>query len=220
MVADDQNPLVRAMARFAAGDDAALGDVYDLASPKVFTFLLRMSRDRSLAEDLTQETFLRIHRARGLYRVGAEVLPWAYTIARRLFLDAMRVRRTEGHTTTSGSVDKNGEEQPEIGPEVRAQGPSAEELLADAELRRAVDDALSKIPESQASAFRLLKGEGLSVAEVALVMGTTKGAVKLRAHRAYQALRDLLGGRFLGLRMEAPVASVSAKSAHKGRERR
>ena len=97
MATEDQSPLERAMTRFAGGEDGALGDVYDLASPAVFTFLLRMCRDRSLAEDLTQETFLRIHRARGLYRVGAAVLPWAYTIARRLFLDAVRARRIEGN---------------------------------------------------------------------------------------------------------------------------
>ena len=196
------------MARFAAGEDAALGDVYDLASPQVFTFLLRMCRDRSLAEDLTQETFLRIHRARGLYRVGAAVLPWAYTIARHLFLDVVRTRRTEAKATTmaatkvatmtTGSAYNTREDRSEVLRESRAPGPSAEDLLADAELSRAVDEALAKIPENQASAFRLLKGEGLSVAEVASVLGTTKGAVKLRAHRAYQALRDLLGGHLSG----------------------
>ena len=62
-------------------------------------------------------------------------------------------------------------------------------------VERGVDDALAQIPEAQASAFRLLKGEGLSIAEVAAVMGTSKGAVKLRAHRAYVALRGLLGKR-------------------------
>src|ERR1700690_3760675 len=93
--ADHLSPLDRAMARFAAGEDAELGDVYDLGAPAVFTFLMKLCRERPLAEDLTQETFLRIHRARGLYRTGAAVLPWAYTIARRLFLDSVRSRRSE-----------------------------------------------------------------------------------------------------------------------------
>ena len=75
MVTEEQTPLERAMARFAGGEDAALGEVYDLASPRVFSFLLRLCGERTLAEDLTQETFLRIHRARGLYRVGAAVMP-------------------------------------------------------------------------------------------------------------------------------------------------
>jgi len=194
MIVNSRLPLERAMDRFAAGDDAALGEVYDLAAPAVLTFLLGLCRDRALAQDLTHETFLRIHRARGLYRPGAAVLPWAYTIARRLFLDDVRSRR-------ASKVVANGP-APEAGdgggadhawmPEVAAAGPSPEELLADQELSQVLDAALQRIPEAQASAFRLLKGEGLSVAEVATILGTTKGAVKLRAHRAYEALRALL----------------------------
>jgi RNA polymerase sigma-70 factor (ECF subfamily) len=193
-------PLERAMDRFASGDDAALGDVYDLAAPAVFSFLKGLCRDRQQAEDLTQETFLRIHRARGLFRVGSPVLPWAYTIARRLFLDEVRARRSEKTIPQgAGASAGRGGGAPDLGEAARALetaagGPTAEELLADRELSRILDEALAKLPETQASAFRLLKGEGLSVAEVAGIMGTTKGAVKLRAHRAYEALRGLMRG--------------------------
>ena len=186
--------LDRAMARFAAGEDAALAEVYDLGAPAVLTFLLHLARDRSLAEDLTQETFLRIHRARGLYRSGAPVLPWAYTIARRLFLDGVRSRRSE----VRQNFDHDSEAEPFAPHEGAGESPSAEDLLADAELAQAVDEALAQIPEAQASAFRLLKGEGLSIAEVAAIMGTSKGSVKLRAHRAYLSLRALLGKRVFG----------------------
>jgi len=183
--------LEQAMDRFAAGDDGALGDVYDLAAPSVMSFLMGLTRDRQLAEDLTQETFLRIHRARGLFHPGAPVLPWAYTIARRLFLDDVRTRRA-GRLVSSAPAPgaRDGDEAPAL--DVAAGGPTAEELFADKELSQALERALQKLPESQASAFRLLKGEGLSVAEVAAIMGTTKGAVKLRAHRAYEALRGFL----------------------------
>jgi len=189
--------LEQAMDRFAAGDDGALGDVYDLAAPSVMTFLMGLTRDRQLAEDLTQETFLRIHRARGLFHPGAPVLPWAYTIARRLFLDDVRARRA-GRVVSAGPplAARDGEDAPAL--DVAARGPTAEDLFADKELSQALDQALQKLPESQASAFRLLKGEGLSVAEVADIMGTTKGAVKLRAHRAYEALRSFLRPDFRG----------------------
>ena len=191
---EGDSPLDLAMARFAAGEDAALAEVYDLGAPAVYTFLLRLGRDRSLAEDLTQETFLRIHRARGLYRPGAPVLPWAYTIARRLFLDSVRSRRSE----LQQNFDHDSEAEPFGLHDGGAESPSAEDLLADAELAQAVDEALAQIPEAQASAFRLLKGEGLSIAEVAAIMGTSKGSVKLRAHRAYLSLRALLGKRVFG----------------------
>jgi len=184
-----ESPLDRAMARFAAGEDAALAEVYDLGAPAVLTFLLHLGGDRALAEDLTQETFLRIHRARGLYRLGAPVLPWAYTIARRLFIDSVRSRQ---HEAGSVALDVETTAPSHLG---AAALPSPEDLLADGELAQAVDEALAKLPEAQASTFRLLKGEGLSVAEVAAVMGTSKGAVKVRAHRAYLALRALLGAR-------------------------
>jgi RNA polymerase sigma-70 factor, ECF subfamily len=199
MTEGEPAPLERAMSRFAAGEDAALGDVYDLASPAVFTFLLRICRDRSMAEDLTQETFLRIHRARGLYRAGAAVMPWAYTIARRLFLDAVRVRRSGmAPSMKTGSGEAGTDTGNATVRELATTGPSAEDLLSNQELSRAVDDALARIPENQAAAFRLLKGEGLSVAETAVIMGTTRGAVKLRAHRAYEALRRILGGHLSG----------------------
>lgn len=193
-VGSSRPPLEQAMDRFAAGDNAALGDVYDLAAPAVLTFLMGLCRDRPLAEDLTQETFLRIHRARGLFHPGAAVLPWAYTIARRLFLDDVRSRKASKVVPVgplAGTADGEGGD-PAWAPQVATTGPSPEDLFADQELSRTLDAALERIPEAQASAFRLLKGEGLSVAEVASIMGTTKGAVKLRAHRAYEALRSLL----------------------------
>ena len=191
------------MERFAAGDDAALAEVYDLGSPAVFSFLMGLCRDRQLAEDLTQETFLRIHRARGLFRAGSPVLPWAYTIARRLFLDQVRARRAEKIVSPDAPGDDGGEARDGVA-ETAATAPSAEELFADRELSAALETALQRLPEAQASAFRLLKGEGLSVAEVAGILGTTKGAVKLRAHRAYEALRGLLRGD-LATRKGAPA---------------
>ena len=185
-------PLEHAMERFAGGEDAALAEVYDLGSPAVFNFLMGLCRDRQLAEDLTQETFLRIHRARGLFRVGSPVLPWAYTIARRLFLDQVRARRAEKIISPDPHAD--GQVPGDGLADAAASAPSAEDLFADRELSLALETALGHLPEAQASAFRLLKGEGLSVAEVAGILGTTKGAVKLRAHRAYEALRLLLRG--------------------------
>lgn len=183
-------PLEDAMTRYAAGEDAALGTVYDLLAPQLFGFLVRLSRDRALAEDLCHETFLRIHRARSMYRPGADVTPWALSIARRLFLDSIRSRRREAHSLDGPGPDGERRSDPGIvSPEAAADDQMSAHALA-----REVERVLAKIPESQATAFRLLKQEGLSVAEAAEVLGTTETSVKLRAHRAYEALRDALGG--------------------------
>ncbi len=181
--------LEQAMARYAHGDDGALGVIYDLAAPPLFAFLARLARDRSLAEDLTHETFLRIHGARGSYRDGARVLPWMYTIGRRLFLDAVRSRRREGPSLDAPGTD--GERRSDPG--IAAEAPGADELLVAQRLGERIEELLSELPENQATAFRLLKQEHLSIAEAAMVLGTTETSVKLRAHRAYETLRRRLG---------------------------
>ena len=63
------------MDRYARGDDAAFGEVYDKLAPRLYGFLLRHTRDRAKAEDVVQQTMLQIHRARGRFLPGAEVTP-------------------------------------------------------------------------------------------------------------------------------------------------
>ncbi|MFO0660460.1 MAG: RNA polymerase sigma factor [Polyangiaceae bacterium] len=183
-----ERSLEAAMTRFAAGDDSAFGEVYDLASGPLFGFLTRLTRNPTLAEDLCHETFLRIHRARAAYRPGASVLPWAYTIARRLFLDSARSDKQRGR-----SLDDPQQNERPRDPGIPAKDAPADEQLEAARMLATVERALAGLPENQSTAFRLLKQEGLSVSEAAAVLGTTETAVKLRAHRAYEAIREALG---------------------------
>ncbi len=184
------------MGRFAAGDDAALAQVYDLAAPALFAFLMRLTRDRSRAEDLTHDVFVKLHHARHLYRPGAEVLPWAYTIARNLFLDSTRSGRRE---VLASNDDERPSDPGRVAPDV-----PADELLAASQLADHIEKTLATLPEAQATAFRLIKQENLSIAEAAAVLGTTEAAVKLRAHRAYEALRRALGDTW-----DAPARTTS-----------
>jgi RNA polymerase sigma-70 factor, ECF subfamily len=209
-MANAPGALEEAMGRYAAGDDAAFGRVYDLASGPLFAFLVRLCRDRALAEDLTHETFLRIHRARGLYRPGAAVLPWAYSIGRRLFLDSLRSRRREAHSLDEGW--QGGDRERPSDPGVPAPDAGADEEVEARRLAERIEQALGEMPETQSTAFRLLKQQGLSVNEAAAVLGTTEMTVKLRAHRAYESLRKRLGvvlGRDPG---QAGGASTKAES--------
>ncbi len=79
-----------AMDRYACGDDAAFDELYDLLAPRLNVFLCRRVRDEALAEDLVQQTFLQMHAARRHFSQGAEVMPWAFAIARRLLIDSVR----------------------------------------------------------------------------------------------------------------------------------
>jgi RNA polymerase sigma-70 factor (ECF subfamily) len=169
------------MARYAAGDDAAFAVVYDELAPRLYGFLLRQTSDMARAEDLVQQTFLQMHRARGSFLAGAEVLPWAFAIARRLLIDGYRRGRRE---VLDG--DDARDEPP-------ASGPTADDLVQAQQLADRIKRELARLPEAQRVAFELVKQEGLSLAEAAQVLGTTVAAVKLRAHRAYEALRGVLG---------------------------
>lgn len=183
-----RTPADAAMERYAAGDDAAFGLVYDALAPRLYGYLLRQTHDRDRAEDLLQQTLLHIHRARDRFIPGADVMPWAFAIARRLVVDSVRRGRREVLTAT-GETD------------VPAAIPAADDLVHVSELAARVENVLARLPRSQRTAFELIKHEGLTVAEAAAVLGTTVAAVKLRAHRAYEALRRALGdaiGEFEG----------------------
>jgi RNA polymerase sigma-70 factor (ECF subfamily) len=160
--------------------------VYDVLAPRLYGYLLRQTKDRSRAEDLLQQTMLHIHRARIRFIPGAEVTPWAFAIARRLFLDGLRRGKREAYAD-------------EVDPDSGASDePPADDVVQAHELALRIDRALAGLPESQRAAFRLIKQEGLSVAEAAQVLGTTVAAVKLRAHRAYEALRGAIGEPVMG----------------------
>ena len=165
-----------AMYRYALGEDAAFGEVYDALAGRLYGYLLRRCGDRALAEDLVQQTFLRIHCNRGHSHEGAELLPWAYSIAHRLLIDAWR---RAGRTLPTANDS--------------AHEPCAEEVLAARAVALRFEAELRRMPESQRCAFELLKLEGLSLREAADSLGITVTAVKLRAHRAYAALRHALG---------------------------
>jgi RNA polymerase sigma-70 factor (ECF subfamily) len=169
------------MTRYASGQDEAFAVVYDELAPRLYGFLMRQTRDVARAEDVLQQTFLQMHRARGAFAPGAEVLPWAFAIARRVLIDSFR----RGPREVLGD--------PAGGDERAALDPRADDLVAAQELASRIQRELARLPEAQRVAFELVKQEGLSLAEAAEVLGTTVAAVKLRAHRAYEALRGVLG---------------------------
>jgi RNA polymerase sigma-70 factor (ECF subfamily) len=178
-------PADLAMERYGRGDDAAFAVVYDAVAPRLYGYLLRQTHDSARAEDILQQTLLQMHRARGRFIPGAEVTPWAFAIARRLLIDSARRRKREVLVPTS---DDEGETEV-----ARSNEPAADALVAADQLARRIERELVRLPEAQRVAFELVKQEGLSLAEAAQVLGTTVAAVKLRAHRAYEALRAVLG---------------------------
>ncbi len=175
------------MARYQDGDASAFRELYALIAPRLLGYLLRMARSRAVAEDLLQQTFLKVHRARTAYIRGTDPLPWIYSIAHRTFLD--EARRTKRAIVKVGSEDG----VPEVAAGITGESADRIDDGVDPELAKAALDALAELPEAQREAVVLTKLDGKTVAEAAAIAGTTVGAMKVRAHRGYEALRRLLG---------------------------
>jgi RNA polymerase sigma-70 factor (ECF subfamily) len=167
----------RAMDLYADGDSAAFAGLYDALSPALFGFALRLARRRSVAEDVVQQTFLLMHRSRSRWIPGARVFPWAFAIAHHYFLDT--VRKTH-------EVQEEDAPEPSDGP---FQAGNAEEDLDARWQLAAVMQQVDQLPEKLRLAFQLVVLEGLSVAEAAEVLGITSVNVKVRVHRAREALK-------------------------------
>jgi RNA polymerase sigma-70 factor (ECF subfamily) len=179
-------PRVRAseaMNRYASGDDAAFSELYESLAPRLYGFILRLTGERSAAEDLLQQTFLQMHDARARFVRGADVTPWAMAIARRLFIDSLRRARSRATDLVDAVILDETNAGGEASPEDWLMAREAEAIIA---------ARLATLPASHRDAFQLVKQEGLSIAEAAAILGVTGAAVKLRAFRAYSKLRAAL----------------------------
>ena len=174
-----------AMERWAEGDMDAGEEVYELLAPRVFTFLLRRTRDRAHAQDLLQETFLRMTRSRNRFARGTDVVLWAFAIARNLLIDEARKKREPI------DVQRANPEWPDA-------------LAGKRRLCDRVMEQVNRLPDAQRDAFVMLHFDELSIAQAAQLTGITRIAMKVRAHRARQALREVLGDELREL-LEVPT---------------
>ena len=172
------------MRRYASGEAAAFDELYAALSPRLYSFCVRLAGRTGDAEDLFQEAFLKLHRSRATYVSGASVLHWAFAIVRSTHLDQLR-RRGRRPEKLVASTD-------EVFEASSACVGSPESDLHAQTLARIVEQELQGMSEKNRSAYILLKIEGLTAAEAAAVLGTTGDAVKQRAFRAYEALREAL----------------------------
>ncbi|WP_437289329.1 RNA polymerase sigma factor [Sorangium sp. So ce406] len=174
------------MQRYAAGEATAFGELYEALAPRLHRFCLRLARNRSDADDLFQDAFLRLHRARASYIPGAPALNWAFAIARSAHLDRVRRRqrrREDLRVADSGPITCRS---------LPSRDGSPEDDACTRHMLLVVDREIGRMSEKNRSAYVLLREEGLSIAEAASVLGTTGDVVKQRAHRAYEQIRSAL----------------------------
>jgi RNA polymerase sigma-70 factor (ECF subfamily) len=158
-----------------------------LMAPRLYRFCLRLAALKSEADDLFQETFLRLHRARATYMRGANPVYWAFAIARAIYLDRLRYRRRRPEHLGDGRDSAQSERlhaDERYSPEASARANDLVEIVA---------SELARMSERNRAAYVLLREEGFTVKDAAALLGTSADAVKQRAHRASERLRNALG---------------------------
>ena len=166
------------MERYQRADPAAPAVLIEALSPGLLRFFRSQIAVREHADDLLQETWLRIHRMRHTFRLGEPLLPWVYAIARRVRVDCYRrLTRVSTHEKPLGLV-----------PEPRAELGSGGEPLS-------FEMLVAALPAAQREVVTMLKVSGLTLEEVARATSSTVGAVKQKAHRAYERMRRMIRSR-------------------------
>ena len=177
---DDEGALV---ARLRAADPGAFDELYDAYRPRLFAFLLRMTRSRTVAEDLLNDTWLRVVRHAYRLRADTRVGPWLFTVARNLYWSYRRSSLVE---------ERCAPDLLSLWPSP-APWPSPFDLAAAGELERRVERALSRLSPQHREVLILIAHEGLTPADAAAVCGTSAEALRQRLSRARTALEQKLG---------------------------
>jgi RNA polymerase sigma-70 factor (ECF subfamily) len=177
-------------------DSAVLGRFYDVYFDQIYGYVRRLVREEHLAEDLTQDIFMHLYRSMESYDPTRELRPWVFTIATNKVRDHWRSRRHAASRREVAVEDQAGmAEDPQLGP--------GEELIG-GELADMVAQAIDELPEIMKTTLTLRYYEGLSFAEIGVMVERNEVAVRKRYSRALEELRKRL----------APVLEEGAYDLH------
>jgi RNA polymerase sigma-70 factor (ECF subfamily) len=184
MVVDSDLDL---MLRARQGDASSFEELLRRYRTPLVKYFCRMVRDQALAEDLAQEAFLRVYKARHRYRPDARFTTWLYRIATNLALNA--IRDAKGRQTQGGSG--RGEDS-EATVEFVDPMASAEQQLIETDRGRMIREAIEALPENQRPAVILHKYQDVDYRQIAGILKVSESAVKSLLFRAYETLRARL----------------------------
>jgi RNA polymerase sigma-70 factor (ECF subfamily) len=177
------------MEKLQAGHDAALNDLMDRHATAVFHFLCRMVGNEDDANDLAQETFVRVFKSAKNFRTNEKFSTWLFTVAANLARNHFRWRARHPNLSLDA---ENPETEQTIGATLPANTSAPNEAALVAERAEAVRAAVKKLPEDLREAIVLCEWQELSLAEAAAVLETTPKAVESRLYRARGILREKL----------------------------
>lgn len=182
MTAVERETELALVARLREGDADAFDEVYAAFNTRLFTFLVRLARRRDVAEDLLEETWLRLVKHARRLRPDTRLSPWLFTVARHLYVSFTRARLLEDSAAV-GLIT--------MWP-FSVEHASPFEAVAASELQRRVEGALAVLPSTSREVLLLVGVAGLSHSDAAEVCGITPEALRQRLHRAREALANLL----------------------------
>jgi RNA polymerase sigma-70 factor (ECF subfamily) len=179
------------MKRLCAGHDAALNDLMERHATPVFQFLCRMTGNEEDANDLAQETFVRVFKSCKSFRSNEKFSSWLFTIAANLARNHFRWHARHPNISLEAET---GESEQTLGGTLPANSPPPNESALAGERAEAVRRAVENLPEDLRTAIVLCEWEEQSVAEAAAILETTPKAVESRLYRARGILRERLKG--------------------------
>lgn len=177
------------MARHRQGDADAFEALVRRHSGGLLGFLLHMTRDRGRAEDLFQETFLRVHKKADTFKLEQRFKAWLYAIAAHAAIDA---QRRDARAPDMFSFDAEHDDAPSLAEKLPADIPHPSEKLSAEERKIRVRAAVENLPPRQRATVALAYFEGLTYPEVADALNCTVGTVKTQISRAMQSLARML----------------------------
>ena len=194
---------VQLMLDVKAGDEQSFALLLHRYRTPLVNFLYRMVRNREQAEDLAQEVFIRVYRARADYVPSAKFTTWLFRIATNLALNSVRdTRHQRMEVSLDAPVTVDSEEGDERPLDVAEKNPNIEEHLVQEAQRGMIRHAIDKLPEKQRAAVLLHKYQDLDYGEISKILSCSESALKSLLFRAYETLRVEL----------APLVALRGKS--------
>jgi RNA polymerase sigma-70 factor (ECF subfamily) len=169
-----------------AGDEASFDFLLRKYRSPLVNFLFRMVRDQATAEDLAQEVFLRVYRARHKYNPSAKFTTWLFRIATNLALNSIRDRR---YQKLESSIDAPAEDEDSAPRELPGREMRIDEHMIERDRAQFIQRAIASLPEKQRVAVLLHKYEEMDYGEIAGILECSESALKSSLFRAYETLR-------------------------------
>jgi RNA polymerase sigma-70 factor (ECF subfamily) len=180
------------MERYRGGDVRAFEVLFDRHRRSVYSFILKYVSDQGRAEEILQETFLRVIKKQRTFKRRSKFSTWLYTIARNLCIDKLRRMKHRKARSLDQPLKRDEKDGQKLYDKIPGKDRDAESRVLDWEIRQRVEEAVAQLPDDQKEVFLLREVSRLPFKEIAEVVGCPENTVKSRMRYALERLRKSL----------------------------